>query len=38
MSIAARIFELRKCGHKIITQKVAAGKKRIAQYVLLNEV
>lgn len=35
MSIAARIFELKQCGHKIITQKIAAGKKKIAQYVLL---
>jgi len=35
MSIAARIFELKQCGHKIIIQKIAAGTKKIAQYVLL---
>lgn len=35
MSIAARIFELKQCGHRIITQKIDSGTKKIAQYVLL---
>jgi hypothetical protein len=35
MSIAARIFELKDRGHNIVTHKVLAGKRFIAQYVLL---
>lgn len=38
MSIAARIFELKDRGHNIVTCKVLAGSKKIAQYVLLQEV
>ena len=36
MSIAARIFDLKEQGHNIVKYWVKAGKKRIAQYVLLN--
>jgi len=36
MSIAARIFELKSRGHNITTQKIPAGRRKIAQYVLLN--
>jgi Helix-turn-helix domain len=35
MSIAARIFELKRLGYKIITKKVKAGTKQIAEYVLI---
>jgi hypothetical protein len=36
MSIASCIFELKKRGHNIVTNKVLAGSKKIAQYVLLS--
>ncbi len=35
MSIAARIFELKARGFNIVTHKIKAGSKNIAQYVLL---
>jgi len=35
MSIAARVFELKEQGYQIVTYKVMAGNKKIAQYVLL---
>jgi Helix-turn-helix domain len=38
MSIAARIFELKQQGFNIVTKKILAGTKKIAQYVLLVEV
>ena len=38
MSPAARVMELKEQGHNIITHKVYAGTKKIASYVLLNEV
>lgn len=36
MAPAARVFELKAQGHNIVTYWVKAGKKKIAQYVLLD--
>jgi hypothetical protein len=36
MSIAARVFELKARGYNIVTHKVQAGRRVIAQYVLLS--
>lgn len=35
MSIAARIFDLKECGHNIATVMINIGGKKIAQYFLL---
>lgn len=38
MSPASRVMELKEQGHNIVTHWVHAGTKKIASYVLINEV